>query len=125
MFWGLFQPAHRFLASGMSQLDVASYFPVGVSTASGIIPDVCSAIWEKLAPVEMPVPDTNKWIAIAEESEERWNFPHCLIHTYNIHTIIHTSYEISQIHFNYQYFDVYFDQETLGESFKIIIMNPH
>ncbi|XP_043239193.1 protein ALP1-like [Amphibalanus amphitrite] len=68
----------RYLASGMSQLDVARYFRVGVSTTSGIIPEVCSALWETLAPLEMPVPYTKKWMDIAEEFEERWNFPHCL-----------------------------------------------
>ncbi|KAF0298773.1 hypothetical protein FJT64_003903 [Amphibalanus amphitrite] len=26
----------------------------------------------------MPVPNTKKWMDIAEEFEERWNFPHCL-----------------------------------------------
>ena len=69
---------YKYLASGMSQLDVGRYFRVGVSTTSGIIPEVCSALWEKLAPPEMPVPDTKKWIDIAEEFEERWNYHHCL-----------------------------------------------
>ena len=62
----------------MSQQDVARYFRVGKSTVSGILPEVCNALWDELAPVEMPVPDTEKWLDIAEEFEARWNFPHCL-----------------------------------------------
>lgn len=72
----------------MSQLDVARYFKVGDSTASGIIPEVCSALWKVLAPLEMPVPDTNKWMDIAEEFEDRWNFPHCLGKIYNKFALI-------------------------------------
>ena len=69
---------HRYLASGMSQQDVARYFRMGKSTVSNIIPEVCNVLWSELAPVEMPVPDLKRWIDIAEEFEVRWNFPHCL-----------------------------------------------
>ena len=68
----------RFLATGMCQKDVARYFRVGRSTISGIIPEVCEAIWEELAPTEMPKPDATRWRTIAEEFERRWNFPNCL-----------------------------------------------
>ena len=68
----------RFLATGMCQKDVARYFRVGRSTISDIIPEVCEAIWEELAPTEMPKPDATRWRTIAEEFERRWNFPNCL-----------------------------------------------
>ena len=68
----------RYLASGMSQKDVARYFRIGRSTASGIIYEVCTALWEELAPEEMPMPSEEGWKVIAEQFAERWNFPGCL-----------------------------------------------
>ncbi|KAF0301493.1 hypothetical protein FJT64_003116 [Amphibalanus amphitrite] len=64
----------------MSQKEVARYFRVGRSTICSIIPEVCNAIWEELAPTEMPFPDTQRWRDIAAEFEDRWNFPNCLGH---------------------------------------------
>ncbi|XP_043197200.1 protein ALP1-like [Amphibalanus amphitrite] len=68
----------RYLASGMSQQDTARYFRMGKSTVSSIIPEVCNVLWEELVPTEMSAPTTQRWLDIAEEFEDRWNFPHCL-----------------------------------------------
>ena len=68
----------RYLASGMSQKDVARYFRVGLSTISSIIKEVCEALWEELAPSEMKPPTSEDWKRIAEEFQQRWNFPHCV-----------------------------------------------
>ncbi|XP_029944258.1 putative nuclease HARBI1 [Salarias fasciatus] len=67
----------RFLATGDSYRTIANSFRVGVSTVSTIIPDVVTAIWDCLAEEFMAVPGAAEWRSIAEEFEERWNFPLC------------------------------------------------
>lgn len=62
----------------MSMKDVGRNFRIGSSTVSGIIPDVCTAIWDVLGPIELPTPDKKHWLEISEEFNERWNFPRCL-----------------------------------------------
>ena len=68
----------RYLASGMSQKNVASYFCVGTTTVSSIIQEVCQAIWDVLGPVFLPKPTPNDWQRIADEFGDKWNFPCCL-----------------------------------------------
>ncbi|KAK3889997.1 hypothetical protein Pcinc_006046 [Petrolisthes cinctipes] len=68
----------RYLASGMSQKDVARYFCVGQSTVCNIIQEVCQAIWDALGPEFLPRPTPDHWKRVAEEFNIRWNFPNCL-----------------------------------------------
>lgn len=67
----------RFLATGDSYRSIANSFRVGISTVSGIVPAVVSAIWDCLVEDFMAVPTTETWRSIAEQFEERWNFPLC------------------------------------------------
>ena len=59
----------RYLASGMSQQDVARYFRMGKSTVCTMIPEVGNALKEELTPVEMQIPDNKRWQDIADEFE--------------------------------------------------------
>ncbi|KAF0298252.1 Protein ANTAGONIST OF LIKE HETEROCHROMATIN PROTEIN 1 [Amphibalanus amphitrite] len=68
----------RYLASGMSQKDVARYFRLGRATVSKAIPEVCQAIWNIIGPIELPPLTEESWLEDAAEFERRWNFPHCL-----------------------------------------------
>lgn len=61
-----------FLATGDSYRTIANSFRVGISTVSTIIPDVDGLVEEFMA-----VPGAAEWRTIAEEFEERWNFPLC------------------------------------------------
>ena len=65
----------RYLATGDVITTIAYNFKTGVSTARKIILDVCTAIWDVLAPIHMPVPSEDKWKSITDEFYERWNFP--------------------------------------------------
>lgn len=67
----------RFLSTGDSYRAIADSFRVGVSTVSTIVPDVVAAIWDGLVDQFMAVPGAEEWRSIAEEFEERWNFPLC------------------------------------------------
>lgn len=67
----------RYLATGDSYRIIADSFRVGVSTVSGIVPNVVAAIWDSLVGEFMAVPTTNDWRTIAEEFQAQWNFPLC------------------------------------------------
>ena len=68
----------RYLATGDAITTIGYNFWMGVPTARQIILDVCTAIWDVLAPIYMPVPSEDKWKSIADEFYERWNFLNCI-----------------------------------------------
>ena len=68
----------RYLATGDAITTITYNFQTGVSTARKNILDVCTAIWDVLAPIYVPVPSEDKWKSIADEFYERWNFPNCI-----------------------------------------------
>jgi len=51
---------------------------MGRSTVSGIVEEVCEALWKNLQPVVMPEPNEDIWKISEETFKEKWNFPHCV-----------------------------------------------
>ena len=68
----------RYLATGDAITTIAYNFQMGVSTARHVILDVCTAIWDFLTPIYIPVASEDKWKSIADEFYERLNFPNCI-----------------------------------------------
>jgi len=50
----------------------------GVSTISGIIRQVCQAIWQIMKNMCIPAPTEEQWLEVAEGFENRANFPNCI-----------------------------------------------
>ena len=69
---------HRFLVTGDAMTTIAYNFRLGVLTARQIILDVCTALWDALASIHMPVPSEVEWQTIADDFFVRWNFPNCI-----------------------------------------------
>ena len=68
----------RFLATGNTYSDLAFTFRMHHSTISGIIPEVCRAIYQCLKSEYLRVPNTKgEWKEIADKTVERWQFPNC------------------------------------------------
>ncbi|XP_049528924.1 uncharacterized protein LOC125947718 [Dermacentor silvarum] len=65
----------RFLATGGSVQDIAISYRMHGSTVSNILKETLPAIWESLAPRVMAQPSEQKWLKIAAEYKEKWNFP--------------------------------------------------
>lgn len=51
---------------------------MGRSTVSGIVEDVCEALWKTPQPIVMPVPNEEIWRASEKVFKGKWNFPHCV-----------------------------------------------
>ncbi|XP_029938044.1 protein ANTAGONIST OF LIKE HETEROCHROMATIN PROTEIN 1-like [Salarias fasciatus] len=92
----------RFLATGDSYRTIASSFRVGISTVSQIIPQVVTVIWESLVEEFMPVPGAEEWRSIAEEFEERWNFPLCCGAVDGKHIQMKAPPNSGSLYFNYK-----------------------
>lgn len=68
----------RYLASGDSMKSLSYAFRVGPSTISRIVFETCEAIWTALRDEVFPQLNNNLWKRIANEFDEKWNFPHCI-----------------------------------------------
>ena len=97
----------RYLATGDAITTIAYNFQMGVSTARQINLDVCTAIWDVLAPIYMPVPSEEKWKSIADEFYERWNFPNCIRAIDGKHVMIQCPFNSGSLFYNYKsYFSI-------------------
>ena len=97
----------RYFATGDAITTIAYNFQMGVSTARQIILDVCTAIWDVLAPIYMPVPLEDKWKSIADEFYGRWNFPNCIGTIDGKHVMIQCPFNSGSLFYNYKsYFSI-------------------
>ena len=51
---------------------------MGRSTVSGIVEEVCEALWKNLQPIVMPEPNEEIWRASEKIFKEKWSIPHCV-----------------------------------------------
>ncbi|XP_033113428.1 protein ANTAGONIST OF LIKE HETEROCHROMATIN PROTEIN 1-like [Anneissia japonica] len=65
----------RYLSTGDSYPTMYFAYRVGKSTICTIISEVCQAIWKNLKEEHIPIPSRAKWEEIAEEFDQKWNFP--------------------------------------------------
>ena len=68
----------RYLASGDTKQSISFQFKLGKSTVSGIIDEVCEAIWDALSDYVKAPKTLEEWMKIAQEFEDIWNMPHCI-----------------------------------------------
>lgn len=69
----------HYLASGEDFGSIHKHWRVGKSTATYIVSDVCTALWEVLSPIYLRQPSTpEEWKDISKGFLDHWNFPHCM-----------------------------------------------
>ena len=69
---------HRYLAAGGTLKTIAESYRMAPCTLSGIVQEVCEAIYRRLAPVYLRSPTMDDWRASAEEFAEQWQLPNCI-----------------------------------------------
>ncbi|KAM3849873.1 uncharacterized protein ACN63O_020368 [Diretmus argenteus] len=92
----------RYLATGDSYQSLAYQFRVGVTTVSCIVPDVAKAIWDGFVDKYMAMPQEEEWMAIAQEFEERWQFPNCIGAIDGKHVTIQAPPNSGSMFYNYK-----------------------
>ena len=93
------------LAEGASYGSIAVHYSLGKSTISGIITEVCSAIWTVLQPIYMPVPRSHDaWKVLSDGFMEKWNFPNCCGAVDGKHIIVFSPPGTHTEYFNYKKF---------------------
>ena len=98
---------HRYLATRDAITMIAYNFRISVSTARQIILDVCTAIWDALASIHMPVPSEVEWHTIADDFLMRWNFPNCIGAIDGKHVMIQCPVNSGSLFYNYKsYFSI-------------------
>ncbi|KAK3734252.1 hypothetical protein RRG08_049670 [Elysia crispata] len=68
----------RYLASGTSFQHIGYNYRVSHNHTGFIVSETCRAIWERLTPLCLPIPDRDTWERIADEYYRLWNFPNCV-----------------------------------------------
>ncbi|XP_044146957.1 protein ANTAGONIST OF LIKE HETEROCHROMATIN PROTEIN 1-like [Bufo gargarizans] len=68
----------RYLATGQSLTSLHYAFQIGKSTASVIVRETCSTIWQVLHAVVMGQPNKEEWMKIADTFQNTCNFPNCV-----------------------------------------------
>ena len=89
----------RFLATGETYKSLMYQYRVSEVSISRFVPEVCQVIIESFMEEYMSLPDSKeKWLSVAKEFEEKWQFPNCvgaidgkhvpLINTFNSGSIL-------------------------------------
>ena len=94
----------RFLATGDSQTTISRSYRISQSTIGRVIPETSKAIWDVLLEngyLDVPK-NENEWLEIANEFEERWNFPHCVGALDGKHVVMQAPNNSGSLFFNYK-----------------------
>ena len=65
----------QYLTTGIS---LQASYKMGTSTVSGIVEEMCCAIWDALQGEFMAFPSRSQWQDIAEDFWRQWQFPLCV-----------------------------------------------
>ncbi|KAE8739193.1 hypothetical protein FOCC_FOCC015316 [Frankliniella occidentalis] len=93
----------RHLATGESQESLSCSFRIGQSTISGIIKETVKAIHTVLAPDYLKFPQSEEeWKVVAQDYEDRWNFPNCIGAMDGKHVTISPPLKSGSMYYNYK-----------------------
>jgi hypothetical protein len=93
----------RFLSTGESFVSLQYLYRIASQTVGKIVLETCEAISSVLEDC-IKVPTTEvEWKRIAEEFNERWNFPHCIGAMDGKHVLIKPPPNSGSVYFNYKH----------------------
>lgn len=92
----------RFLASGINQQALAASYKLGTATVSGIIKEVCHALWIALRDEFVAFPEGEQWEVIKRDFWELWNYPNCVGAIDGKHVKVRAPAHSGSSYFNYK-----------------------
>ncbi|GFO37233.1 protein antagonist of like heterochromatin protein 1 [Plakobranchus ocellatus] len=92
----------KYLASGTSFQHIGYNYRVSHNHTGFIVEETCRAIWERLKPLCLPIPDRDTWERIADECYRLWNFPNCVGSIDETHQEIQCPKNAGSLYFNYK-----------------------
>ena len=95
----------RFLAIGETYKSLMYQYRVSEVSISRFVPEVCQVIIESFMEEYMSLPDSKeKWLSVAKEFEEKWQFPNCVGAFDGKHVLLINPFNSSLTYFNYKSF---------------------
>lgn len=91
----------RFLATGDTFKTIGNSYHIGYSTVSGIVTEVCDAIWKQLQPQYLPEPTEEIWERNIVGFNDKWQFPNCMGSIDGKHVRVKRPNNSGSTYFNY------------------------
>ena len=94
----------KHLCTGDSHVTLATSYRISPPVIGRIIKETCAVIWNVLMSRDVFKAPSNfiEWLKIAEEFENKWNFPHCLGAIDGKHVVIQAPQRSGSMYFNYK-----------------------
>ncbi|XP_050298995.1 uncharacterized protein LOC126737934 [Anthonomus grandis grandis] len=91
----------RYLSTGLSFEALSETFRMNNYK---IVEETADAIWNQLAPIHLPVPNRERFLEIAAEFKDMWNFPNCAGCIDGKHVKIKATLKSGTMFYNYKHF---------------------
>lgn len=92
------------MASGCSFAEIQYNYRLGKSTATSIVRQVCSALWQILKPLCIPSISEERWKEISAEFQKYANFPNCIGAIDGKHIRIVQPSDTGSLYYNFKHF---------------------
>lgn len=74
---------------------------IGKSTVTSIIKETCQQIWTVLKNIFLKQPTKQDWLSIAEDFNQKWNFPNCIGALDGKHVVIQVNFTLQCYSYSY------------------------
>ncbi len=115
----------RYLTTGDSFSTISNSYRMSPTTVGRIVQDTCKHIWLELCRTGyLNVPSTNnEWKQVADEFDQRWNFPHCIGAIDGKHVIIQCPKRGGSMYFNYKKFHSIVLMAVVDANYQFIMVD--
>ena len=94
----------RYLATGGAIKTVAESYRIAPNTATGVVYEVCEALYNRLAPLHLRSPTVEDWRSAAADFAQRWQLPNCIGAVDGKHVALEKPAGSGSLYFNYKGF---------------------
>ena len=114
----------RFLAPGETYKSLMYQYRVIEVSISRFLQEVCQVIIESFMEEDMSLPDSKeKWLSVAKEFEEKWQFPNCVGAIDGKHVPLINPFNSGSTYFNYKSFFSIVLLALVDANYKFLYVN--